>query len=193
MAEVQKGVKFILRKESVKNGIFFGVAVLALNIFSFYLTTSFTTSPMLIIGGSILLAYLIPFILSIYFGFILKNRTQASTFRQLVTGIFIMMVTCYFIFSVGQDLVFAKLIEPDMSHKTEIAMENSERIQYKSQGLSQSQINDKVAEKQKMFNSENQATFEKIIMHYAIYVILLFALSIIVTLIIKGGVRTSNS
>jgi len=191
MTETQSGVNATIRKEGLKNGVYLGLAVLALSIFSFYFTTTIVTAPMLIIGGSILFAYLLPFILAVFFAFMIRSRVPGvPSYRQFVTGIFIMLVTCYAILTVGQELVFAKLIEPDMAHKTEIAMEKSQRIVYKAGGLNQSEIDAKVTETQKTFRAQSQATVGNIIMHYAINVMLLFVLSLIIGLMVKGGIRT---
>ena len=93
---------------------------------------------------------------------------------------------------IGQELIFAKVIEPNMVQKTAAAMEKSERLEYKSEGLNQSQIDTRVAEKQKIFNAQIQPTIGKIIMHYAIYIMLLFALSLIIGLMVKGSVNAGD-
>src|ERR1700748_1682514 len=105
MAEIPGSINAAIRKEGLKNGVFLGLCVLALSILSFYITITFITSPLLIICGSVFFAYLIPFILSVFFAFIIKSHIPLLlSFRQLVTGIFIMMITSYFILSIGKDL-----------------------------------------------------------------------------------------
>ena len=150
MTETPIKINTVLRKEALKNGVYLGLIVLALSIFSFYFAVYIVNSPFLVIGGGIFFAYLAPFILCVFFAFRIRSSVPGnSTYRQLVTCIFTMIIICYGMLIIGQELIFAKVIEPNMVQKTAAAMEKSERLEYKSEGLNQSQIDTRVAEKQK--------------------------------------------
>jgi hypothetical protein len=175
-----------LRKSGFIKGLYLGGIILVLSICSFYYITTMVTSPWAIMIGSFSFSTIIPLVVTIFF--VLNMRKDIGgywTFRQAVTGIFIMLFTNYVLLTIGRDVLFGKLIEHDMIQKTEAVMIRSSTVMYKSEGLPQAQINSKIAELKKGFDDESNMTVFKLISGYLLTVILLFVVTIFLAAVFK--------
>src|ERR1700753_4474302 len=101
-----------IRRESIKSSIILGLILLALNIFLFYLITSISTSPMMILViGPQSLSIAIPLFIAILFSINIRKKVGGYwTFKQAATGIFILFLIAYLIKIIGSDFVFDKVI-----------------------------------------------------------------------------------
>jgi len=169
-----------IRKVGLNNGLIFGVIVLVLGIFAFYFMTQMTTSFwMVVLVGPILFSLLIPIVILIFYCIDFRKKIGGYwTFKQAFTGIFIMLLVAYIVTAIGRDLVFAKLVEPNMLEKTQSAIVNSSRSMMKQSGTDQATIDTKVADMQKTFDDQKDMSIGKVIKAQAIalVVVLIFAL-----------------
>src|ERR1700733_7050051 len=108
--ELEQRIKGIF----LKYGIALGFILLALGIFSYYLITRVTTSPVLFVAIPIFFSLFIPIFLTVFFCFNGRKKLGGYwTFKQATTGIFIMFLVAYLIQFIGKDIVFNKFIEPN--------------------------------------------------------------------------------
>jgi hypothetical protein len=105
-------------------------------------------------------------------------------FKASVTAIFIMFMVCYAILTIGRDLVFAKLIEPDMAQKTQAVMLNVKAEQLKIGGASQTEINSQITELKKEFAAASPGGLS-IVQDYVTNIIFLFAIAVVFAAIFK--------
>jgi hypothetical protein len=175
-----------LRTNAIIKGLILGVILLAGSIFSYYLITSLTQKPWLIVFGPYFFAILLPLFVTIGFCMDMRRRLGGYwSLRQAITAIFIMFITCYILLSIGRDLIFAKTIEPDMQAKTQLAMVSVRTQALKAGGASQTEINNQVAELKKGFTMDNSADAGSIIQNYVINFLMLFVVAIIFGAVFK--------
>jgi hypothetical protein len=173
-----------LRTNAIIKGVILGVVLLASSIFSYYLITALTKTSWLIITGPYFFSILVPIILTAFFCVDMrKNQGGYWGFKQSVTAIFIMFMVCYGILAIGRDLVFAKLVEPDMAQKIQAVMINVRAEQLKIGGASQMEINNQLTELKKEFVS-TPGVFS-IVQDYVTNIIFLFAIAVVFAAIFK--------
>jgi|GEM_PF-768649 len=174
-----------LRTNAIIKGIILGVILLASSIFSYYLITSLTKTSWLIIAGPYFFSILIPIILIALFCVNMRKKQGGYWgFKASVTAIFIMFMVCYAILTIGRDLVFAKLIEPDMAQKTQAVMLNVKAEQLKIGGASQTEINSQITELKKEFAAASPGGLS-IVQDYVTNIIFLFAIAVVFAAIFK--------
>src|SRR5437588_1611956 len=102
-----------IKKNAFNSGIILGVIVLVLGVFTFYVITGMASSLVAVIGAPIVLSVLVPITVAVFFCIGLRKKIGGYwTFKQAVTGIFIMFLTAYVIQAVFSDFIFAKFVEP---------------------------------------------------------------------------------
>jgi hypothetical protein len=183
---MEENLNSAIKKRSFTKGLIFGLIFLTLNILSFYFITTMTSSMWLMITAPFLCAFILPLVISI--AFILDLRKQAGgywVFRQAVTAAFIMFFTAYAIESVGRDVIFIKLVEPEMVQKTGQAIINATTTMLEKANTDQTKIDEKVADMQKKFDEQSKQTVGGILQGIVITIILLFVLSLIYGAIFK--------
>jgi hypothetical protein len=186
MTEIQNGINAAIKKEGIKKGIILGAIILALNIFTYYFITAIVTSPVMIFFGLGVFQFILPLAFSVVFSILIRQNIGGYwSFRQAVQGVFIMFLISFAILTIGRDWIFGKLIEPNMLTKTEIAIENSERISYKQQGLSHDKIEIKIAEKKQQFAMQKKATFLDLVEGYITTILLLSVLAMLFSLVLR--------
>ncbi|GAC1301120.1 MAG: hypothetical protein NVSMB24_03360 [Mucilaginibacter sp.] len=169
-----------IRKISFQYGIILGVVVLVLSIFTFYYITQMSTSFLGFILAPVIFSILIPIALVVVFCFDIRKRIGGYwNFRQATTGIFIMFLLAYVIQAVGRDLVFVKLVEPNMVEKTQQAAMNATVSMMEKSGTDQAQIDEKKATLQKQFDDQKNVTTGKFIQGICISIILIFVCALI--------------
>jgi hypothetical protein len=169
-----------IRRKSLIKGLYLGAILLVLSILSYYLIISMPDKAWLIVFSPIIFSVFIPILIVLLLCFNLrKNIGGYWTLRQAVTGIFIMFVISYVVQVVGRDVVFARLIEPDMVNKTQIAMSKATTVMLQKSGASQATINEKQADIQKQLDDQKNITIGGIIQGYVITIIFLFVFAVI--------------
>ncbi len=175
-----------VRKGGLIRGLVLGFIVLALSIVSFYFITSASTTPVMALVVLYGFSTIIPLAAAIYFAFNLRNTVGGYlTFKQAVTGVFVMVLTSYVLLVIGRDLAFVKLAEPDMAQKTETAMLKNSADMYKQQGIPQAKIDTKIAEMRKQFGDGQGTSIGGIVTNFVENIILLFVLAILIGAISK--------
>jgi hypothetical protein len=175
-----------LKKSGLIKGLFLGFIVLALNIFSYYFIITYIDLSMLVSISAYFFSLIVPGVITVFF--LLNTRKKIGgywSFKQAVTGIFIMFFTCYIVLSIGRDVLFVKLVEPNMVQKTEAAMIASKKIYDKQKGMSDDQIEKEAADTQTLFNQQKNNTIGAVIQGVATTTIMLFILAIIFAAIFK--------
>ena len=175
-----------LRKDAIIKGIILGAIVLTLSIFSFYFITGLTKNMSLIVGGPYIFSVILPVTITTLFCMNMRKKIGGYwTFRQAVTGIFIMFLISYAILTIGRDLVFAKFIKPDMVQKTEAVMLNVRYQSLKMSGASDKEIKSQEDELRKEIELQKNPGVMPIVQNYMINMIMLFVLAIIFAAIFK--------
>jgi len=175
-----------IRRVAAVKGLLLGVILLALSIISYYVLVSATDSAWIILVSPMIFSVVLPIIVVLIFCFNLRKRIGGYwTFKQAVTGIFIMFAVNYAIQVIGKDVIFAKFVEPDMIPKTEAAMMKGTTVMLKKSGASQKAVDQKKAEIQKQLDDQKNITTGAIIQGYVITLILLFALALVFAALLK--------
>jgi hypothetical protein len=175
-----------IRKGGLIRGLFLGFIVLALSLISFYFITSASTTPVMALVTLYGFSTIIPLAAAIFLAFNLRGKLGGYwTFKQAVTGTFIMVFSCYILLLIGRDLLFVKFVEPDMSQKTEAAMLKNSASMYKQQGVQQAQIDAKIADMKKQFGEGQGASIGGLVSAFFETTILLFVLSVLIAAVSK--------
>ncbi|MCO5934780.1 DUF4199 domain-containing protein [Mucilaginibacter sp. RB4R14] len=186
--ELDKSIK----KNAVPVGLIMGIIVTVISILSFYVMTS-TTSTILISAAPIVLSVIIPIILAVIYSKQLRTKIGGFwNFRQATSGIFIMLLISFAVQFVVRDMVFAKVIEPDMVSKMETTMVASVTLMLEKSKVSQEDIDKQIDKIQKSFDEQKNPTIGKQVQAVAINTIFLFVLALILAAFLKKENHTFN-
>ena len=181
-----------LRTLGITFGLLLGVALALLNIASFYIMLS-ATSVVLISAVPFIFSVLLPILLVVVLCFNFRKKIGGFwTLREAATGIFIMFFTAFVVLFILRDQLFAKVIEPHMIEKTQLAMTNSVSKFLKESKTSQDVINKKLNEIQQEFEAQKDVTIGKQIQGVGISIIFMFVLAIIFAAFFKKEVQAYN-
>jgi Protein of unknown function (DUF4199) len=187
---IENNVNRQLRINAIIKGLILGVIVLASSIFSYYFITGITKTMLLIVACPYFFAIIVPLILTLFFSVDMRKKLGGYwSFKQAVTSIFIMFLVCYAILTIGRDFIFAKLVEPNMTQKTEAVMLNVNAESLKMQGASQKEINSQITERRKEFDTQESTGLGTIVQSYIINTILLFVIAMVFASILKKEPR----
>jgi len=182
----EKNIDSQIRKNGFIKGLLLGFIILMLSICSYYFIIDIAKEPWEDLLGPYIFSMIIPLLLIVFFALDIRKKLGGWwSFKQAVTGTFIMIFTSYVILTIGRDFIFAKAIEPNMIQKLETAMLNSSTSMYKKQGLSQAQINSQIAERKQGFEGQKDVSTGIIIQNFIINTMLLFVLAIILGALFK--------
>lgn len=175
-----------LRKKAAGIGLLLGLVVMVLSIFSFYFMTSIATSFWLVSFSPLIFSIAIPLIITILFSIDLRKKIGGYwNFKQAVTGFFVMFAICYAVNYVGVNLLFAKVIEPQMVEKTQEAVKNATGQMLEKQGADQEKIDEAQEKIQKKFDEQKENSPTKVITGFGISLIFIFVISLIFAAIFK--------
>ena len=184
-----------LRSTGIVFGLLLGVALTVLSIISFYIILS---------ANSVVVISSVPFIFSVLLPILLvvvlciNFRKKIGGFwimREAATGIFIMLFVAFMMQLILRDELFAKVIEPHMTEKTQAAMTNSVSNFLKSNKTNPDIIKKKLDEIQSEFDAQKETTIGKQIQGFGVSIIFIFVLSIIFAAFFKkeGHAAYNNS
>lgn len=171
-----------IKKQGLIKGVFLGLVISAISIIYFYFMVTVAKSAVVITFGSMLFSYLLPLTAAALFSLKLRAKIGGLwTMRQASTGIFIMFFVSYLMAFIIKDQLFAKVIEPNMVQKTEIAMGNAlNKLKDETTKPEEKKEADaKIVEMKKAFDAERAVSIGQQIQSLGISIILLFVLSII--------------
>jgi hypothetical protein len=184
--DMDKSIDSQIKRQGFEKGIGLGVIMLALGIFTFYFITSMTDSMWLIVFTPVITSIILPLFIAVFFSLNLRKAIGGFwDFKQAVTGIFIMFLTCYVLSSIGRDVLFAKLVEPQMTEKMATAIVNSTTKMLEKANTEQTVIDEKIADIEKKFDEQKSPTWGNIIQGIVISIIMIFVLSLIFAAIFK--------
>lgn len=171
----------IVKKQGIISGVLLGLARTVLNVFAFYYITQMVTSPVLIVIGYIVM---FPIVLPIGFAiyFILSLRAKIGgywSFKEAVRAIFIIFLTAYLTQFALNDVLFAKIIEPNVAAKTEAAFIRSAKMDFERKHESQKNIDAKIQDIHKNLDPQKQATVGQQVINLGFNIIFMFVLSLI--------------
>jgi hypothetical protein len=169
-----------IKKNALNDGLILGVISFVIGLITFYSMVAIDTTFWLIVVIPILFSVIIPIVLAVYFSLNLRKKVGGFwNFRQATTGIFIMFIVALAIQTVGRDLLFVKLIEPDMAKKTQDAVIRGSTGLMESSGASQEQIDESIAKTEKQFESQISPSFGQIVQSIGTSIIFVFVLALI--------------
>jgi Protein of unknown function (DUF4199) len=114
-----------------------------------------------------------------------KKNGGYWSFKQAVTSAFIMFITSYVILTIGRDMLFTKLVEPNMASEIGKVMIDSRIAKDKAEGSTPDQINKDITEQKKNYNMQTESSSLPLIENIPENILMLFVLSIIFAAIFK--------
>jgi hypothetical protein len=167
------------RKNALYNGLALGAALFVLGTIVYYILIG-TTSVWVITLVPTVISVIIPILLAVFMSLDLRRKMGGYwTFKQATTGIFIMFIVAYAFNTIARDLIFAKLIEPDMIKKTEAAVINSTQAMMEKSGVDQATIDRRTADAQKQFDEQQHLSAGKILSGIGVTIVLLFVVALL--------------
>jgi hypothetical protein len=183
---MEENLNQLIRKKALEKGLVLGVILLVAGIFSYYFITGMTDNMWLITFGPIVISVIIPLVVAIFLIIGLRREIGGFwVFKQAVTGIFIMFFVANLLSFIGRDLLFAKVIEPNMVENMQTAMVNSVSGMLEQSGQEQDQIDKKIEEINQQFEKQKNPTIGSIIQSQLIAIIFLFVMALIFGAIFK--------
>ncbi|MFI5158925.1 MAG: DUF4199 domain-containing protein [Sphingobacteriales bacterium] len=181
------GVESTIKKKGFIKGLFLGLIVVAMHIASFYyMTGTVDAHPLLVLPGSFIFTIVIPLIFIVVF--ILNIRKSIGgywSFRQAVTAIFIMLFTSYIMLAIGRDILFVKLVEPNMAQKIGAVMMESRMRKDQLDGMPQAQIIRDLASEKKNFNLQTDNGQWAIVESIPENILITFVLAVMLSAVFK--------
>lgn len=173
-----------MQKKAAIYGLAFGVVSLVIGIAALYLIAD-TKSMVVVIGSPILLSFVLPIILAVYFCLNLRKQVGGYwTFREATSGIFVLFISAYLIYSLG-NYVFAHAIDPNINKAVKENIVNvTERFASK-QDIPTEQIDEKIEEMREQLAEEQTQTTGKIFQSVVYAIIIIFVGSLIFAAIFK--------
>ncbi|MGY3212905.1 DUF4199 domain-containing protein [Mucilaginibacter sp. HD30] len=183
---MEQNLNQVIKKKGLEKGLVLGVILLVLGILSYYFMTGMTENMWLILFGPMLISLVIPLVVAIFFSIALRKEIGGFwNFKQAVTGIFIMFFVANILSFIGRDLIFAKVVEPNMVENMQTAMVNSTSAMLEKSGQEQEAIDKKVEEINQQFEKQKNPTIGSTIQSQLIAIIFLFVLAVIFAAIFK--------
>lgn len=174
-----------IRKAAIPSGLILGIISTVLTVFSFYFVTGMTTSMWLMLFSPMIFSIILPLVIAIFFILDLRKKIGGFwSFKQAVSGIFIMLTISAIISTVG-GWAFSKTIEPDMMEKTKSAMVTAVTEMMESTGAPQEKIDQSVEDMEKKFDEQKDAGVGSYFKNFAISLIFMFILALIFGAIFK--------
>ncbi|RYY33129.1 MAG: DUF4199 domain-containing protein [Sphingobacteriaceae bacterium] len=175
-----------VRKAAVAPGLILGVVSSFLGIFSFYFTTTMTASMWLIIFSPLIFSLIIPIVVAIFLIKDLRKKIGGFwSFKQATSGSFVVFLVSFAISFIVVNLLFAKVIEPDMIAKSRDATVNSVTAMMEQANAPQESIDKSIADIDKKFDEQKEVTIVSSLKSIGIAIIVLFIISLIFGAIFK--------
>jgi hypothetical protein len=181
------GVDSGIKKKGLVKGLILGCIVVIVNILSFYYMTGTVEShPLLVLPGSFIFTIVIPLIAIILFTLSIRKSIGGYwSFRQAVTAIFIMLFTTYIMLTIGRDILFVKLVEPNMVQKIGAVMMESRMRKDQLDGMSSAKIIQDLAFEKKNFSVQVDNGQWAIVESIPENILITFVLAIILSAVFK--------
>lgn len=186
MEITQEQIQRLLRKKGFIRGLLLGCILFAVSIISYYFLIDVEGPWWSPLAASFGLGILVPLLLVVLFVYKLRQSIGGYwKFRDAVTGIFFLLLASYIVLTIGRDVIFAHVIEPDMLHKTELAMIRSTTAALQHQKATPAQIDAKIADTKKQFDISKNETTGSIIQGVIFTILFLFLLAVVFAAIFR--------
>lgn len=185
--------KKLLRKSGIIYGVILGVLLSAFSIISFYVMIS-TSSVIVISSAPFVFSVLLP--IGAVVLLIINLRKKVGGFwsmRQAASGIFIMFFTAFVLQFIVRDMLFAKVIEPNMVQKTQTAMTKAVSTYLTANKAKPEEVKKKMEDINQQFVAQKDVTIGRQITGFGISIIFMFVLAVIFAAFFKReGVVYNN-
>ena len=169
-----------IRIKSVIRGLVLGVVAIISSIGAYYMITGLKPTAAIFIFLPTIISVLLPITIIVLLLFNLRKAIGGYwTFKQATSGIFVMFLTGFLLHTICYDWVFAKVIEPNMLQKTEVAAIAAKSFLMAGQHQSPKKIEQSIAETKKEFVQQKQITVGAILQGIIFYIIFIFIFSLI--------------
>ena len=169
-----------IRVSSIIRGLVLGTVAVISSIGAYYMIILLKPTAVIFVFLPTIIAVMLPIVVIILLLFNLRTSIGGYwTFRQATSGIFIMFLTGFLLHTFCYDLIFARIIEPNMLQKTEVAAITAKRFLMAQQHQPLAKISSSVEETKKEFEQQKQVTPGRIIQGIIFYIIFIFILSLV--------------
>ena len=176
-----------IRNKALKNGLLLGVILIFLSIISYYFIIS-VFNPKLLFLSTPTFSVILPIAVVILLCFSLRKMIGGYwNFKQATTGVFIMFLTAYLVQMIGRDVLFAKIIEPKMQEKMELAYIKAASSIKSSQSSYQKKMDQNIRDIKSDFEEQQHITTGRVIQSIAISIIFIFVFSLIFGVMFKNA------
>ncbi|WP_207425629.1 DUF4199 domain-containing protein [Pedobacter sp. SYSU D00535] len=183
--------KAALQKKAAVNGLIFGAIQLVVAIISLYILAS-TDSAAVILSFPLLLSLLLPLGIAVYFCLNLRKSIGGYwSLREATSGIFIMFVVAYFLYSLGT-YAFTKTVNPGVNTAVKENVIKVTSSMMERQGMATEQIDEKVEQIRESMDEEAAPGAGKLIQGIVVSIIVIFVVSLIFAAIFKREAPYSN-
>ncbi|MDN3582669.1 DUF4199 domain-containing protein [Mucilaginibacter flavus] len=182
-----------LRKWGIIYGIILGVLLSAFSIISFYVMIS-TSSVIVISSAPFVFSVLLPIGAVVLLVINLRKKIGGFwSMRQAASGIFIMFFTAFVLQFLVRDMLFAKVVEPNMVQKTQTAMTKAVSTYLTENKAKPDEVKKKMDDINQQFEVQKDVTVGRQITGFGISIIFMFVLSLIFAAFFKReGVVYNN-
>ena len=173
-----------MQKKAALSGLVFGVISLVIGIAALYVIAD-TNSMAVVIGSPIVLSFILPIILAVYFCLNLRKQVGGYwSFREATSGIFVLFISAYLVYSAG-NYVFAKAVDPNINKAVKENIVNVTERFASEQDIPTEQIDEKIEEMRDQLAEEHTQTAGKIFQSVVFAIIIIFVGSLIFAPIFK--------
>jgi len=174
-----------IRKNALYSGLALGAVMFVLGLVAFYVIIA-TTSIWVMSLVPMLLSVIVPVLVAIVMSLDLRKKAGGYwSLKQATTGIFIMFIIAYAANTIARDMIFVKLVEPEMLQKTENAVINSTTAMMQKSGVEQTAIDSKTNDLRKRFEEQKNVSVGKTLMGIGTTIILIFVVALIFAAFLK--------
>lgn len=182
-----------LRIAGVTFGLVLGVALTLFSISSFYIMIT-TSSVILISAVPFIFSVILPLILVVILCFYFRKKIGGRwTMREAATGIFVMFFAAFIVQFLLRDMLFAKVVEPNMIQKTEQAMTTAVSSFLNKSKASPQDIAKKMEDIKAQFEGQKDFSIGKQIEGMGISIIFMFVLAIVFAAFFKNEQQAYNA
>lgn len=172
-----------VKKEGASLGIYLGGIVAAVGILMLYWLVS--SSSFIVTSFGSIIIYILLLVVTVLFCVQLRKRVGGYwTFRQALTGIFVMLFIAWAISS-AVSLLFEQFVEPGIQERLLMNVQNNTIAFMEGQGVPDDQIDKTTEQLDKAIEDAANMTWGQRLKSYAVMIIVTFVLAMIFAAIFK--------
>ncbi|WP_207531621.1 DUF4199 domain-containing protein [Desertivirga arenae] len=173
-----------MQKQAAVYGLLYGVVILIIGIIALYWIASTRAMPV-IIASPVLLSFAIPVGLAIFFTLKLRNYAGGYwSMREAASGIFIMFLTAYFIYSLG-NYVYAHKVDKGITERVQLNIVKVTTDFASKQNVPTEELDEKIDQIKESIEAGKNPTVGHIIQGIFFSIIIIFVAALIFAAIFK--------